>query len=729
MVASVIVDISTSEIDRIFEYLVPSGMQVRKGDRVLVPFGNKTIEGFCIDLKDSPDTSRELKEIKDRLDPYSAITEEQLELAKFMRARYYIRHVDCLRLFIPSKLRGGRVRELKRQYVCLAQDRPYEQLLEEAATPARRAVVERLKEGGEFLSRLTSEVSASCVNTLIKHGILIKTDREIMRSPLGYEPQKSALPSLRPAQQAALETILSMQRRVALLYGVTGSGKTEVYMRCIAQALQEGKTAIMLVPEISLTPQTLKIFRSRFGDIVAMLHSGLSDGERFDEWRRIITGDAKVVVGARSAIFAPLKNVGVIIIDEEHDSSYVSESNPRYITADIAKWRAEYNGGKVILGSATPSIESFLLAKRGQYELVRMDERISGNMPDMHIVDMKQEIISGNNGIFSAELTASLKDTVARGEQAMIFLNRRGHSSFVMCKKCGYTAKCTDCDITLTYHSADNKLKCHYCGKRYKMLDCCPECGSREIRYGKIGTQRVVEELKKIFPDINILRMDNETTATKTAYLDILGAFASGEAQILVGTQMIAKGHDFPNVTLVGILDADMSLYFSDYRSAERTFQLVTQVAGRAGRAAKLGKVILQTYSPNHYVFRFAARYDYDGFFDKENNTRLVSDFPPYTTIMRIMMSGADEDKVIECAKAIYLKIKPLKDKYDYDIVYMQAMKSPVGKIENKFRYQILLRFKRVRERNIIADAYKAMEEGKTKGVSVFAEINPQNLN
>ena len=729
MVASVIVDISTSEIDRIFEYLVPSGMQVRKGDRVLVPFGNKTIEGFCIDLKDSPDTSRELKEIIDRLDPYSAITEEQLELAKFMRARYYIRHVDCLRLFIPSKLRGGRVRELKRQYVCLAQDRPYEQLLEEAATPARRAVVERLKEGGEFLSRLTSEVSASCVNTLIKHGILIKTDREIMRSPLGYEPQKSALPSLRPAQQEALETILSMQRRVALLYGVTGSGKTEVYMRCIAKALQEGKTAIMLVPEISLTPQTLKIFRSRFGDIVAMLHSGLSDGERFDEWRRIITGDAKVVVGARSAIFAPLKNVGVIIIDEEHDSSYVSESNPRYITADIAKWRAEYNGGKVILGSATPSIESFLLARRGQYELVRMDERISGNMPDMHIVDMKQEIISGNNGIFSAELTASLKDTVARGEQAMIFLNRRGHSSFVMCKKCGYTAKCTDCDITLTYHSADNKLKCHYCGKRYKMLDCCPECGSREIRYGKIGTQRVVEELKKIFPDINILRMDNETTATKTAYLDILGAFASGEAQILVGTQMIAKGHDFPNVMLVGILDADMSLYFSDYRSAERTFQLVTQVAGRAGRAAKLGKVILQTYSPNHYVFRFAARYDYDGFFDKENNTRLVSDFPPYTTIMRIMMSGADEDKVIECAKAIYLKIKPLKDKYDYDIVYMQAMKSPVGKIENKFRYQILLRFKRVRERNIIADAYKAMEEGKTKGVSVFAEINPQNLN
>ncbi len=729
MVASVIVDISTAEIDKIFEYIAPQELEVKRGDRVLVPFGSKTIEGFCIDLKEQAQTSRQLKQIEARLDPYGAITEEQLELAKFMRERYFIRYVDCLRLFIPSKLRGGRVRELKRLYVSLDPNKPFEQLLEEAGTPARRAVIERLREGGEFLSRLTSEVSASCVNTLIKRGLLVRTDREIFRTPQGYAPDKKSLPQLRPCQSAALQTISATPRTVSLLYGVTGSGKTEVYMRCIEDALEKGKTAIMLVPEISLTPQTLKIFRSRFGDIVAMLHSGLSDGERFDEWRRIVTGEAKVVVGARSAVFAPLRDLGVIIIDEEHDSSYVSESNPRYVTADIAKWRAKHNGGKVILGSATPSIESFLLAKRGEYELVRMDERISGNMPAMQVVDMKQEVIRGNAGIFSAELTRALEQTVERGEQAMIFLNRRGHSSFVMCKECGYIAKCTDCDITLTYHSVDNMLKCHYCGKKFRMLDCCPECGSTKIRYGKIGTQRVVEELQKAFPQVKILRMDNETTSTKSAYLDILGQFAAGEAQILVGTQMIAKGHDFPNVTLVGILDADMSLYFSDYRSAERTFQLVTQVAGRAGRAAKAGKVILQTYSPNHYVFRYAAAYDYDGFFAKENNTRLVSDFPPYSTIMRILMSGQDEDAVIECAKKIYFDVKPLKKKYDYDIIYLQAMKSPVTKIENKFRYQILLRFKRARERSIIADAYAAMEKSKTRGVSVFAEINPQNLN
>lgn len=729
MVASVIVDISTAEIDSIFEYIAPDELGVKKGDRVLVPFGSKTIEGFCIDLKETADTSHTLKEIKARLDAYSAITEEQLELAKFMRERYFIRYVDCLRLFIPSKLRGGRVRELKRVFVSLAQDKPYNQLLEEAGSPARRAVIERLKDGGEFLSRLTSEVSVSCVNTLIKRKLLVKSDKEIFRSPQGLAPSTSTLPTLRPSQKAALDTINATSRTVSLLYGVTGSGKTEVYMRCIAQALSCGKTAIMLVPEISLTPQTLKIFRSRFGDIVAMLHSGLSDGERFDEWRRIVTGDAKVVVGARSAIFAPVRDLGVIIIDEEHDSSYVSESNPRYITADIAKWRARYNGGKVILGSATPSIESFLLANKGQYELVRMDERISGNMPAMQIVDMKEEVIAGNIGIFSAALMQALRQTVERGEQAMIFLNRRGHSSFVMCKKCGYIAKCTDCDITLTYHSVDNLLKCHYCGKRYKMLECCPECGSRDIRYGKIGTQRVVAELEKAFPGVNILRMDNETTATKSAYLDILGAFAAGEAQILVGTQMIAKGHDFPNVTLVGILDADMSLYFSDYRSAERTFQLVTQVAGRAGRAAKSGKVILQTFSPRHYVFRYAANYDYDGFFEKENNTRMVSDYPPYTTIMRLLMTGQNEDDVVRCAKNIYYKVKPLEKKYGYDIVYMQAMKSPINKIENKFRYQILMRFKRTRERSIIADAYAAMDENKVKGVSVFAEINPQNLN
>ena len=514
-----------------------------------------------------------------------------------------------------------------------------------------------------------------------------------------------------------------------MLYGVTGSGKTEVYMNAIDRMLKQGKTAIMLVPEISLTPQMLRNFRARFSSGVAMLHSGLSQGERYDEWRRLLSGEAKIVVGARSAIFAPLKNVGLIVIDEEHDASYVSESNPRYNTCDIARFRAEYNGAKLVLGSATPSIESFLLARRGEYALVSLPERISRHgMPRIEIENMSQELICGNNSIFSRRLEAELRKTVENGNQVILFLNRRGHSSFAMCKKCGYIAKCEDCDVTLTYHSVDNMLKCHYCGKRYKMLTQCPDCGSKEIKYGKIGTQRVVQELEKMFPGVGILRMDNETTTKKSAYLDILGAFKAKEAQILVGTQMIAKGHDFPDVTLVGILDADMSLYFSDYRSAERTFQLVTQVAGRAGRSDKEGLVILQTYSPSHYVYRYAKNYDYLGFFEKENNSREVTGFPPYSTILRVLMTGEDDETVKNCARNMFVDIRAYELENKNEFLFLQAMRSPVARIERNYRYQILMRIKREYEEEVMREVYRIIEQNKTRGVSVFAQINPQSM-
>ena len=731
MICKVIVDVSNSEVDRIFDY-VDGGLDVKKGDRVLVPFGNKKLEGFCIDTAEKSDYDpAKLKPIMAKLDDFSCISEEMLALMRFMKEKFYLRYVDCLRLFIPGQMRGGRVRELKRLYVELSKDVSEEEIKKLIPARAHRQLelVEKLREGGEYLSVITEEFGTATVKALEDKGIAVKTDKAVYRKP--YDGLKSEADRVRltDAQRQAVDKILGGDKTVSLLYGVTGSGKTEVYMNAIDRVLKQGKTAIMLVPEISLTPQMLRNFRARFSSGVAMLHSGLGPGERYDEWRRLLTGEARIVLGARSAVFAPVKNVGLIVIDEEHDASYFSESNPRYNTCDIARFRAEYNGGKLVLGSATPSIESFLLARKGEYSFVSLPDRISRHgMPKIQIENMSQELISGNNGIFSRRLEQELRKTVENGNQAILFLNRRGHSSFAMCKKCGYIAKCEDCDVTLTYHSVDNMLKCHYCGKRYKMLTQCPDCGSKEIRYGKIGTQRVVEELEKMFPGVGILRMDNETTTKKSAYLDILGAFKAKEAQILVGTQMIAKGHDFPDVTLVGILDADMSLYFSDYRSAERTFQLVTQVAGRAGRSDKEGLVVLQTYSPSHYVYRYAKNYDYLGFFEKENNSREVTGFPPYSTILRVLMTGEDDETVKNCARNMFVDVRAYELENKNEFLFLQAMRSPVARIERNYRYQILMRIKREYEDTVVREIYRIIDENKVRGVSVFAQINPQSM-
>lgn len=730
MIARVILDISTAQTDKFFDYSVPEGMQLHAGDRVLVPFGSKMREGFCIALTDKSDCDT-LKEIASCPDNFTAITPEMLGLVEFMKDRFFLRYADGLRLCLPSALRGGRIHECVRYYMELNPARSADEWIADIPERARvkRAVVERLRAGGEFLSTLASEFSAATITAMLDAGILIKSEKQVYRKPFGQCDAELPRVQLTPMQQHACDGIFDAPTTTVLLHGVTGSGKTMVYMHAIERVLAEGKSAIMLVPEISLTPQMLRNFRAYFGDTVAMLHSGLSDGERLDEWLRLLRGQARIVVGARSAIFAPLDNVGIIVIDEEHDSSYTSESNPRYRTVDVAQWRADYHGAKVVLGSATPSVESYLAAKNKQYTLLELPERISSRgMPQMQIVDMSHEILRGNNGIFSAALAQALQQTIARGEQAMVFLNRRGHSSFVMCRKCGYIAKCEDCDVALTYHSVDEQLKCHFCGKRYKMLTACPECGSKEIRYGKIGTQRVVEEIQKLLPDVSVLRMDNETTTTKTAYLDILGAFAAKEAQILVGTQMIAKGHDFPDVTLVGILDADMSLYHSDYRSNEKTFQLVTQVAGRAGRSVKAGQVILQTYSPNHFVYRFARSYDYKGFYDKEINVRMTTNFPPFSTIVRILMSAESEDKVIAVAKELYADVRAYAIAERERFYYVQAMKSPVQRIQNKYRYQVLMRIRRSDEDNTIRDLYAIADRHSRKGVTVFAEVNPQNL-
>ncbi len=732
MVAEVIVDISNSEVDRIFDYTLDgSPDDVRAGFRVLVPFGRQTVEGYVIGIKEKSEFSS-LKPIIKKLDAYPVITEEMLALMNFMTKAYHLRKVDVLRLFIPAQMRGGKVKELTVKYASIAEEyRDKDEML--FIRPSAQAQLDLyyhlLECGRDSVTELNKNFSAAALRNLVSRGIVVLVEEEELRVPYSQiNKEKVKEVTLTPAQSKVVSEVCADGSGTYLLHGVTGSGKTEVYMRCISFVLERGKTAVMLVPEISLTPQVLRSFRSRFGDNVALLHSGLSVGERFDEWRRLLDGRAKVAVGARSAIFAPLSNLGLIIIDEEHDSSYVSESNPRYITHEVAAFRASFNGCKLLLGSATPGIESYYHACQGDYKLLELPERVNKKqLPEMEIINMCKEVYDGNNGVFSRRLINELTDCMARGEQAIIFINRRGYSSYMMCRHCGYVAKCEQCDVSLVYHKEENVLKCHYCGNRYAVLDECPQCHSSSIKRGFVGTQAIVEQLSQLFPDKKILRMDNDTTQNKNSHAAILGEFASGKASILVGTQMIAKGHDFPNVTLVGIVDADMSLHFADYRACERTYQLITQVAGRAGRDTKPGKVVLQTYSPHHYVYRFAANNDYKGFYEKECNLREVTKYPPFSKIVRVLVSGESEELCSRTLKGIFDDISVLSRDNRGSFAYFAAMKSPVKRIQNKYRVQILMRIVSGFDK-IIGNVYNIVDKHTVSKVSVFVEINPNNL-
>ena len=517
-------------------------------------------------------------------------------------------------------------------------------------------------------------------------------------------------------------------KTVTLVHGVTGSGKTAVYLELIRRAVAAGKSAIMLVPEISLTPQMFSQLKAAFGDSCAILHSGLSAGERFDEWWRLRAKEAVVAVGARSAIFAPVENLGIIVIDEEHDASYLSESAPRYNTFDIAKFRAEFNGAKLVLGSATPSVETYLKAKNGEFSLVKMPTRINGkDLPEMIVADMRAEVRRGNNSAFSSALNAELRRCLEEGNQAIIFLNRRGYSQHIVCRECGYVAKCENCDVALNYHSVGNVLKCHYCGATYKMLSACPDCGGIHINYVGTGTQKVVEDIKKLYPSARILRMDNDTTSGKEGHLKILKAFSERTADVLVGTQMIAKGHDFPSVTLVGILDADMSLFFSDFRSGERTYQLITQVAGRSGRADEKGVVVLQTYCPDNPVLQFAIKYDYEGFFERENLLRKTTLFPPYSNIVRVMVEGENEERSVDVLHTVYVKLKELYENQRAAFLFFNKMKSPIKRLKNKFRYQVLMRIRADRD-DVLNEVYSRSLPYSDKSVLVYVEVNSSNL-
>ncbi|MBO5215740.1 MAG: primosomal protein N' [Clostridia bacterium] len=736
MVAEVIVDISNSEVDKVFDYLIDGSPEIRAGFRVLVPFGKTTVEGYVIKVKECSDYPLEkLKPIHSVLDEYPVISTEMMTLMEYMRERYHLRTVDVLRLFIPSQMRGGRVKELTVKYAYLSpeyRDKDVAQFIRASASAQMDLVCHLQEVDRESVTALNRDFSAAALRNLIARGIVLTEEEESLRTPYkkieGGENKKI---TLTPAQQKVVDRLKSDEHEVYLLHGVTGSGKTEVYMHSISAVLERGKSAIMLVPEISLTPQVLRVFRSRFGDNVALLHSGLSAGERFDEWRRLLQGKAKVAIGARSAIFAPLTNLGLIIIDEEHDSSYISETNPRYVTHEVACFRAKYNDCSLVMGSATPSIDSYYYATTGKYKLLELPERVNKRaLPEISVVNMCNEVYDGNNGLFSRLLLARLTECMDRNEQAIIFLNRRGYSSYMMCRTCGYVAKCEQCDVSLVYHKEENVLKCHYCGNRYAVLDECPECHSNNIKRGYVGTQQIVEQLSALFPDKKILRMDNDTTQNKDSHAKILGEFAAKKASILVGTQMIAKGHDFPDVTLVGIVDADMSLHFSDFRSNERTFQLITQVAGRAGRDEKLGKVVLQTYSPNHYVYNFAVKNNYKGFYEKEANLREVSKYPPFSRIVRVLVSSESEELASRTLKGIFDEVTEISRQKRENFAYFGAMKSPVKRIQSKFRVQILMRLIGENDEidDITKEVYCVVDKYTIPKASVFVEINPNNL-
>ncbi len=719
MICEVIVDIAHSEVDKIFDYVCDAPVQA--GARVAVPFGRSAATGFVVRVKETSDYPAEkLKKVYRVEEGTPAVNAECLALAQAIARRFRVPLALCLRLFIPPEMRTGKVSETYRTFVRFVQDVPTKN------APQQAACLQYLKEHGEADAARLREQFGAAVNALEKKGAVAFEKRRVLRDPYKGMEGKEQGHALTLAQRRAVEAIGNTQKTVTLLHGVTGSGKTEVYLTLIADALAAGKTAIFLVPEISLTPQMLSQLRARFGSAAAILHSALSAGERFDEWQRLREGSARIAIGARSAVFAPVENVGVIVLDEEHDGSYSSESAPRYNTFDIALLRAKHNGCKLVLGSATPSVETYKRALDGEFALVRMPERINARpLPDVQIVDMRREVRRGNPSPFSAALRERLARCLDEGQQAILFLNRRGYSQTVLCRDCGYVAKCEQCDVSLTYHSEENCLKCHYCGARYKMLEACPSCGGRHIYYSGTGTQRVVGELKKLYPSARILRMDNDTTGGKEGHYRILKQFSQREADILVGTQMVAKGHDFPLVTLVGILDADMSLHFPDYRSNERTFQLVTQVAGRSGRGSEKGDVILQTYDPDNPILRFAAAYDYEGFYRHEVNMRAATMFPPFALIVRVMVSAAEERAALGALREVYEKLQAVYMEASGDFLFFNRMHAPIKRIQGRHRYQVLMR---LTTRRLLARIYEIVSGVKYKDVLVWVEENPSNL-
>ncbi len=737
LIATVAVENTFFSAGEDYDYYVPAELEktIKCGMRITVPFGRNNIKRHGVIVKLFYGMNSQLKEICAVDKKTNPLSEEMVSLALWLKERCFCSTYECLRQMLP---RGtDKIKDKSTKMIRLSEDSTQPVKL----TPKQQSVYELLCDVG---SAGVSEVCEFCsvgkgvLDNLVKYGICEFFEKEVYRTPYKNVSENGEMSpiDLSEVQQNAFNTYLKMMDTggTGLLYGVTGSGKTQVYLKLIDEAISRGKDVIVLVPEISLTPQMLYIFHSRYGKKVAVMHSGLSIGERTDEYKRADRGEAKIIVGTRSAVFAPVHNLGLIVMDEEQEHTYKSERTPRYNARDVANFRCRYNNALFLMTSATPSVESYSAAVKGRYVLCEINERYGDSkLPEIVTVDMKKEIAQGNKSPISKTLQSLIADNLDKHKQTILLINRRGYNTFIACNSCGHVITCPNCSISLTYHSYNNRLMCHYCGYSKPLDNVCPECGKNSIRYSGYGTQRIEDELERLFPDASVLRMDADTTSAKFSHQKLFDAFSRGDYDILIGTQMVAKGLDFPSVTLVGVVNADNSLYDESYLANERSFDLITQVVGRSGRRAEAGKAVIQTINPYNDVIEYASKQDYKSFFANEIQLRKLLTYPPFCDIYFISFICEDENKAALCAKSFFENLVEL-NRTDYKnekLIVLGPSPSKISKLKNNYRYGLTLKCKNSKSvRKMLNDILKNIGKIKEyKSVSVSVDLNPYELN
>ena len=744
MYANIIIDISHEKVDRLFQYKIPERLQGRVdvGDCVQVPFGRGDTQrkGYVIEITDEPNWDVDkIKEITGVSTDVVSAEDISIKLAAWMKRYYGSTMIAALKTVLPS---GKKMKRQVHKFVSLRQPEReateiYYECVRKKQKARERVLRELLDNPGERIpyELITDKlnVSSATLTSMSNAGIIKIDSEEYYRNPIAGKTSRYEDKVLSPEQQYIVDTVSrdydKGKRDTYLIHGITGSGKTEVYIALIDDCLKRGKQAIVLIPEIALTYQTLMRFYRHFGDRVSVMNSSLSPGEKFDQMERARTGDIDIIIGPRSALFTPFPNTGIIIIDEEHESTYKSENMPKYHARETAIELAKLlpDGAAVVLGSATPSLESYYRAKTGEYHLFELNRRLTGGtLPEVEIADLREELRCGNRSIFSRSLQEHMEEKLQKGEQVMLFINRRGLAGFVSCRSCGHVFKCPHCDVSLSEHRG-GRLVCHYCGHEEPRPKLCPQCGSKYVSSFRAGTQQIEDEVKKFWPQARVLRMDADTTRTKGSYDKILSTFANKEADVLVGTQMIVKGHDFPDVTLVGILAADMSLYASDYRASERTFQLITQAAGRAGRGDKKGNVVIQSYQPEHYSIVAASNQDYHAFYEEEIAYRDLLRYPPISHMMCVQLFSKEEEEGMEFATRLRAIMEQQKVP---GAVYIGPAMAAISKINDIFRMALYVKLddyeKLVELKDILEKYIKDLEAmGRLRSISVQFDFDP----